>query len=84
MWVRNSVDLDELYDPRAYGERSECVTERDNETRQALGHPTMGKENRKSSMLKREGSTHGEGGLYKKLKIPALPPKSLRSGVTFH
>ena len=32
----------------------------------------------------REGSTKGKGGLYKKLQIPTLPPKSSRSGVTFH
>ena len=32
----------------------------------------------------REGSIKGEGGLYKELKIPALPPKLPRSGVTFH
>ena len=30
------------------------------------------------------GSTQGEGGLYKKLQIPTLPPKSQMSGVTFH
>ena len=34
--------------------------------------------------LKREGSIKGERGLYKKLKIPTLNPKSPRSGVTFH
>ena len=27
--------------------------------------------------IKREGSIQGEEGLYKKLKIPTLPPKSL-------
>ena len=43
----------------------------------------MGKENRKSTMKKREGSTHNEGGLYKKLKIPTLPPKSPKSGISF-
>ena len=46
--------------------------------------PTMGKENRKSTMLKREGSFRGEGGLIKKLKIPSLPPKLPRSDITFH
>ena len=39
---------------------------------------------KKSAMLKRDGSTHWDGGLYKKLQIPTLPPKSPRSGVTFH
>ena len=34
--------------------------------------------------IKREGSIQGEGWLYKKLKIPSLPPKLPRSGVTFH
>ena len=30
------------------------------------------------------GSIQGEGGLYKNLKIPTLPPKSPMSVVTFH
>ena len=34
--------------------------------------------------IKREGSIKGEGGLYKELKIPTLPPKSPRNGVTLH
>ena len=34
--------------------------------------------------LKREGSILGIGGLCKNRKIPTLPPKSPRSGVTFH
>ena len=38
----------------------------------------------KMSNKKREGSTQGEGGLYKNPQIPTLPPKSQRSGVTFH
>ena len=44
---------------------------------QAWMHPNMGQE-------KREGSTKGEGGLYKKSQIPTLPPKYQMSGVTFH
>ena len=32
----------------------------------------------------REGSTQGEGGVYKKLRIPTLPPKLRMSGITFH
>ena len=35
------------------------------------------------SNKEREGSTQGEGGLYKKLQIPMLPQKSQKSGVTF-
>ena len=38
----------------------------------------------KVQQIKREGSIKGEGGRYKKLKIPTLTPKSPRSGVTFH
>ena len=33
------------------------------------------------SNKEREGTTQGVGGLYKKLQIPMLPPKSPRSGV---
>ena len=59
---------------------------------QALGHAsehatTQIKGKRKESTMRnkeREGSTQGNGGLYKKLKIPTLPPKWPRSGVTFH
>ena len=32
--------------------------------------------------IKREGSIKREGGLYKELKIPAIPPKLPRSGIT--
>ena len=38
---------------------------------------------KESNVKKRVGSTHGKEGLYKKLQIPTLPPKSPRSGVTF-
>ena len=41
-------------------------------------------EDKKVQQIKREGSIQGEGGLYRKLKIPTLPPKLQRSGVTFH
>ena len=52
---------------------------------QACTHPPKGK--RKESAMRekeREGSTKGKGGLFKKLQIPALPPKWPRSGVTFY
>ena len=39
---------------------------------------------KKIKKREREGSIQGKGGLYKKLKIPTLPPKLPRSGVTFH
>ena len=42
------------------------------------------KKEKKVQQIKREGSIKGEGGLYKKLKIPTLPPKLPRSGVAFH
>ena len=39
---------------------------------------------KKVKQIKREGSIQEEGGFYKKLKIPTLPPKLPRSGITFH
>ena len=39
---------------------------------------------KKVQQIKREGSIKGEGGPYKDLKIPALPPKLPSSGITFH
>ena len=53
---------------------------------QGLMHPPKGKRKESATMRdkEREGSTKGNGGLYKKLQIPTLPPKWSRSGVTFH
>ena len=39
---------------------------------------------KKLQQIKRQMSTQGEGGLYKKHKIPTLHPKLPRSGVVFH
>ena len=39
---------------------------------------------KKECNVKERWGTHEEGGLYKELQIPSLPPKSPRSGVTFH
>ena len=47
-------------------------------------HTFESEKREKVQQIKREGSIKGEGGLYKELKIPALPPKLPRSGVTFH
>ena len=49
--------------------------------------PTQGatpKENGYKKVTKRERSTQGEGGLYKKSQILTLPPKLRMRGVTFH
>ena len=51
---------------------------------QGCKHTFEVKKEKKVQQIKREGSIKGEGGLYKKLKIPTLPPKLPRSGVTFH
>ena len=42
------------------------------------------KKEKEMKQIKREGSIKGEGGPYKELKIPALPPKLPKSGLTFH
>ena len=42
------------------------------------------KKEKKVQHIMREGNIQGERRLYKKLKIPTLPSKSPRSGVTFH
>ena len=48
-------------------------------------NPTkMEKKESTMSNKERKGSTQGKGRLYKKTQIPMLPPKSGRSGVTFH
>ena len=55
--------------------------------RASLHTTTQLKGKRKQSTMsnkKREGSTLGKGGLYKKFQIPTLPPKWPRSGLTFH
>ena len=47
--------------------------------------PRVGGKKKKVQQLKREGGgMKGTGGLCKKLKNPALPPKWARSGVTYH
>ena len=52
---------------------------------QACTHTFEGKKRKKNATTKEGGgSMKGIGGLYKKLEIPTLPPKSPRSGVTFH
>ena len=51
---------------------------------QACMHSVEVTKREKSLQLMREGRIQGEGGLYKNLKIPALPPKSTKSGVTFN